>query len=105
MNPALVRSSRSPRNRSSSDFEVPAATCSHDADCLIAQSLRKSFARDPTLASYAIRVVARNGRVTLRGRVDREFQRATAERLARMSSGVDRVTNRIVVERDAMAGL
>jgi osmotically-inducible protein OsmY len=78
---------------------------SREADRLIAENLRKDYERLPTLASFAIKTTVRNGHVTLRGRVDHEFQRATAERVARVSSGVDRVTNRIVVERDAMAGL
>jgi osmotically-inducible protein OsmY len=93
-----------PRRRKGGAFEVPVAA-PDDADSLIAQRLRNDFARSPTLGSYAIRIAVRGGRVTLRGRVDREFQRAAAERIARLSSGVDRVTNRIVVERDEMAGL
>lgn len=75
------------------------------ADELTAETATKRLLSDSTVPKNAVKVEVEAGAVTLRGRVEHEFQRATAERLVRSLSSVDKVTNLITVGRDAMAGL
>ena len=75
------------------------------ADELLAENATRQLSVNRSIPRNAVKIEVENGCVTLLGRVNREFQRAAAERLIRGLSGVVGVTNHIVVGRDAMAGL
>lgn len=67
------------------------------ADATITSAVRARLAGDPELSPYRIGVSARDGVVTLTGRVEREAQRERAERLAGGIEGVKEVRNLIRV--------
>jgi len=63
------------------------------------REIRELLAADPGLASIAPRlvIVARRGRVWLRGQVNTATQRAAIEKAARQAGGVIDVKNELVV--------
>lgn len=67
------------------------------ADATITSAVRARLAGDPELSPYRIGVSARDGVVTLTGRVEREAQRERVERLAGDIEGVKEVRNLIRV--------
>lgn len=62
------------------------------------REIRALLAQDPALAPLATKVVivARNGRVWLRGQVNTVAQRATIEKAARQAAGVINVKNELI---------
>ena len=73
----------------------PAATASADAS--ISAAIRERFAADSELGQYAIGIRTSSGRVTLSGTVGSYSARDRAVQIARNTSGVRAVTNRMVV--------
>jgi hyperosmotically inducible protein len=64
------------------------------------QKIRKSLVDDKTLSTYAhnVKVIAQNGRVTLKGPVRSEDEKRTVEQKAAEVVGQDRVTSEITVQ-------
>jgi outer membrane lipoprotein SlyB len=75
---------------------TPAATAAH-SDAQLVSEVRARLAAERGLASTAIEVRAREGMVTLSGRVASPAQRAAAERVARLVPGVKAVVSELEV--------
>jgi len=65
----------------------------------LASKIRKSLVSDKTLSSYAhnVKVIAQDGRVTLKGPVRSEDEKRTVEAKAAEVAGADHVTNEITI--------
>ena len=68
-----------------------------DSDAQLVSEVRARLAAEKGLASTALEVRARDGMVTLRGRVASPAQRAAAERAARSVPGVKAVVSELEV--------
>lgn len=68
-----------------------------DSDAQLVREVRARLAAEKGLASTAMEVRAREGMVTLRGRVASPAQRAAAERAARSVPGVKAVVSELEV--------
>ena len=68
-----------------------------DSDAQLVSEVRARLAAEKGLASTALEVRAREGMVTLRGRVASPAQRAAAERAARSVPGVKAVVSELEV--------
>ena len=69
-------------------------------DAALATKVKAKIAADPETNPFEIDVDVNDGVVTLRGRVEEAGDRTEAEKLARNTSGVRRVVNRITVGED-----
>jgi osmotically-inducible protein OsmY len=67
-------------------------------DDRIYDQVRIKLANDRDVGGNAIDVVVHDGAVILKGKVQRENQKARAEHLAKKVKGVKNVTNELVVE-------
>ncbi|HWF39361.1 MAG TPA: BON domain-containing protein [Candidatus Acidoferrales bacterium] len=69
------------------------------SDRLMTQKIRKSIMADKSLSTYAhnVKVISQNGKVTLRGPVHSEQEKATVESKAADVAGKDNVTSYIDV--------
>jgi len=90
----------SPRTASAALVPAPPAPDDKSASAQDQESIREIrslLASDPALAPLASRVVivARNGRVWLRGQVNTAAQRAAVEKAARQAAGVFSVKNEL----------
>lgn len=73
----------------------------HDgADAALARSVRSQLDADPLLKELDLKVTARDGMVTLRGRVENVQSFDRAVELAGKTEGVRKVVSRLVVEID-----
>ena len=65
----------------------------------LASKIRKSLVSDKTLSSYAhnVKVIAQDGRVTLKGPVRSEDEKRAVEAKAAEVAGADHVTNEITI--------
>jgi hyperosmotically inducible periplasmic protein len=70
------------------------------ADRELAKKIRKSIASDSSLSTYAhnIKVIVRDGAVTLKGPVNTEAEKTAIEQKASDIAGADKVTNEITVK-------
>jgi hyperosmotically inducible periplasmic protein len=69
------------------------------SDRELTQQIRRSIVQDSSLSSYAhnVKIIARNGRVTLRGPVRSEDERQAIETKASEVAGRDNVVNDLTV--------
>jgi osmotically-inducible protein OsmY len=72
-------------------------------DDWIETRIQSRFFLDDELKEEAIEISSASGTVTLAGAVDSPDAKETAEEIARDTSGVDQVVNRIAVETAAPA--
>jgi osmotically-inducible protein OsmY len=70
------------------------------ADADLVQSVRKAIARDPYLERHPITVLADAGHITLEGRVDYDYEKQRADRVARRMAGVSSVGNELRVDHN-----
>lgn len=68
-------------------------------DAGITAKVRTGLATDERVSAFDVDVETREGVVILKGAVDREGDKATAEEIARATEGVSGVVNRITVGR------
>jgi osmotically-inducible protein OsmY len=68
-------------------------------DRQLAQKIRRALMQDKTLSSYAhnVKVIARDGQVTLKGPVRSEQEKKTVEAAATEVAGAGHVTNQISI--------
>jgi len=64
------------------------------------QNIRKSLVDDKSLSTYAhnVKIIARNGKVTLKGPVTSEEEKRTVEQKAAEVAGAGNVTNDITIK-------
>ena len=69
------------------------------SDREIAQKIRRAIVADKTLSTYAhnVKIVAQNGKVTLKGPVRTDDEKKTVEAKATEVAGAGRVTNEITI--------
>jgi hyperosmotically inducible periplasmic protein len=72
---------------------------SSEQDISITQRIRKEVVSDDSLSMSArnVKIITRNGHVTLRGTVKTRAERASIEQAARNAAGPQHVTNEIEV--------
>ncbi len=80
------------------EIEVKLPGSSERTDADIAQAAEHSLKWDVLVPHDRVRVTAENGRLTLEGEVDRQFQKSAAERAVLHLTGVKGVTNFITVK-------
>ena len=70
------------------------------ADREMAQKIRQSIVSDKSLSSYGhnVKVIVRNGMVTLKGPVQSEEEKKKIESKAADVAGADRVSNKLIVK-------
>jgi len=76
--------------------ELPGSSERTDAD--IAQAAEQAFKWNISVPGNRIRVIVENGRITLEGEVDWQFQKSAAEEAVLHLTGVKGVTNLITVK-------
>ncbi|RFB76450.1 BON domain-containing protein [Methylovirgula sp. 4M-Z18] len=86
------------------EIEVRFPNDKKDADDEIAQRAAKILEWDASVPLGEIKVIVEQGRITLNGAVEWQFQRWAAEAAVRKLSGVRGVTNAIIVRPRASAG-
>jgi osmotically-inducible protein OsmY len=79
------------------DIDVRLAAHDMRADVDLAEAARQALEWNTVVPDDAVSVTVSNGWVTLRGEVEREYQRREAERVIRNLTGVTGVTNLIEV--------
>ena len=80
-----------------------AAACSDDpraeiSDARVTEEVSSRFERDTELTRFDLRVTTQDGVVTLTGRVDEDWQKNDAARIAYEVEGVEQVVNRVVTD-------
>jgi hyperosmotically inducible protein len=75
------------------------------SDREIMQQIRKAVVDDKTLSTYAhnVKIIARHGKVTLKGPVHTDDERKNIETKATEVAGAGNVTNEITVKADTKA--
>jgi hyperosmotically inducible periplasmic protein len=70
------------------------------ADRELTQKIRKAVMDDKSLSTYAhnTKIIAKDGKVTLKGPVNSEDEKAAIERIANDTAGAGNVTNQITVK-------
>lgn len=70
------------------------------ADRELAQKIRQSIVNDKSLSTYGhnVKVIVRNGMVTLKGPVQSEEEKKSIESKAADAAGADKVTNKLTVK-------
>jgi hyperosmotically inducible periplasmic protein len=73
------------------------------ADRDLAKKIRQSIMDDNTLSTYAhnVKVIVRNGEVTLKGPVKSEDEKTAVESKATTIAGADKVQNKLMVKSSA----
>jgi len=71
----------------------------NEADRTITQKIREGIVKDDALSTYAknIKIITRNGEVTLRGPVKTDLEKSRILNIARQVGGVNRVDNQLEV--------
>lgn len=69
------------------------------ADRELTQKIRKAIMADKSLSTYAhnVKVISRDGMVTLKGPVRSEAEKSTVEAMATEAAGAGKVTNELTV--------
>ena len=72
------------------------------SDREVARRIRRDVVADKSLSSYGhnVKIIAKNGRVTLRGPVHSEDEKRAIEEHARKHAGEGNVTNELTVKED-----
>jgi len=78
------------------EVKLPGSCERNDAD--IARTAKNVLQWDVLVPHDRIKVTVENGRITLEGEVDRQFQRSAAERAVLRLTGVKGVTNQITIK-------
>jgi osmotically-inducible protein OsmY len=78
------------------EVKLPGSCERNDAD--IARTAKNVLEWDILVPHDRIKVTVENGRITLEGEVDRQFQRSSAERAVLRLTGVKGVTNQITIK-------
>jgi hyperosmotically inducible periplasmic protein len=90
-------------NKRDAKASEPTADQQHndDTDLGITQQIRKSIMADKSLSTYAhnVKVIAQDGKVTLKGPVRSRAEKASVEAKAAEIVGQDKVTSEIAVAR------
>lgn len=75
------------------------------ADTDLARRIRQDLAADSNLSAYAqnIKIIALNGKVILKGKVDSDSERQTLVNKVSSERGVDSVVNKLGLKTDTMA--
>ncbi|HEX5661081.1 MAG TPA: BON domain-containing protein [Polyangiales bacterium] len=86
------------RDRSSAAL-TPMDQSESEPDRDLLQRIRKAVIADDSLSFDAknVKIITRNGQVTLRGAVANAREKASIEKAARDAAGIDRVTNQLEV--------
>lgn len=71
-----------------------------ERDVVLEDAVKRELDLDPAIDAQAVRVIVRDGFVTLNGTIPTRDQRAAAERTARRVAGVRQVANAITVRVD-----
>ncbi|MEQ8838446.1 MAG: BON domain-containing protein [Lacipirellulaceae bacterium] len=77
---------------------LPAAVA-QSKKCALTQQVEGAIRQSPYLSDREIRIQALNGVIKLEGQVNSFFQKQMAQELLRRVDGVQRVDNRLRVER------
>lgn len=74
---------------------------SNTSDRTITMKIRRSIIADKTLSTYAhnVKIISRNGMVTLKGPVDSDAEKQTIESKAAEVVGQDKVTDELTVKQ------
>jgi osmotically-inducible protein OsmY len=69
------------------------------SDLELTRKIRKSLTDDKTLSTYAknVKVISRNGKVTLKGPVHTEEEKMKIHGFAKTAAGAENVTNEIEI--------
>jgi osmotically-inducible protein OsmY len=70
-------------------------------DATLVAKIKSNLLRSPEVEGLDVNVDAKDGVVTLSGTAATQAERSSAERIAKISDGVKRVDNRIVIKADA----
>jgi len=99
-----ARADNTAANKQSRDEGRPTADQAKNSksDRDIMQHIRQDVVHDKSLSTYGhnVKIVARNGKVTLRGPVHSEEEKRAIEEHARKYAGDGNVTNEITVKQD-----
>lgn len=89
------------RDRANSEPTADQAK-NNKSDRDLMKEIRKSIVDDKTLSTYGhnVKVIARNGQITLKGPVHSEEEKKSIESKAAEVAGADHVTNQIEVKGD-----
>jgi len=73
------------------------------ADRELMQKIRKAVTDDKSLSTYAhnVKIIAKDGKVTLKGPVRSQDEKAAIERLAADAAGAGNVTNEITIKPES----
>ncbi len=76
---------------------------SDTSDRTITMKIRRSIIADKTLSTYAhnVKIITRNGMVTLKGPVDSDAEKQTIDSKAAEVVGQDKVTDKLTVKQHA----
>jgi osmotically-inducible protein OsmY len=102
--PALAQSSaQQPDNTANNKQDIPTADQPKEtpADRDLAKKIRRSIMEDKSLSMYAhnIKVIVRDGEVTLKGPVKSDDERAAIESKASSIAGTGKVENQLTVKQ------
>ena len=81
---------------------LPTDQGNNEADLKTTQAIRQALMKDKSLSFGAknVKIITQNGKVTLRGPVSSEAERATIEAAARKVAGVSQVDNQLELKND-----
>jgi hyperosmotically inducible protein len=100
--PTQARSLQQPDNTGANKQQAPTADQQKEtaADRELAQKIRKSIVDDKSLSTYGhnVKVIVRNGMVTLKGPVQSEDEKKTIGAKAADAAGADKVQNELTVK-------
>lgn len=93
--PDNTRMNKEPANRKMSADQQG----QHSSDVTVTQKIRKRLNKDKSLSTYAhnVKIITRNGMVTLKGPVRSEKEKGIVEQVAGEVAGKDNVTSEIAV--------
>jgi hyperosmotically inducible periplasmic protein len=100
---SILTSAQQPDNTAANKQQTPTADQQKEtaADRELAQKIRKSIVDDKSLSTYAhnVKVIVRNGMVTLKGPVQSEDEKKNiAAKAAEVAGGADKVQNDLTVK-------
>ena len=94
---------RTNKTETSSTEHTADKSSNKKSDLELARQIRREVVRDKSLSTYAhnVKIVASNGKVTLRGPVHTEDEKKAIEEHARKVAGDGNVVNEITVKGDS----
>ncbi len=101
---AVFAAAQQPDNTKVNKNETPTAdqAKNNTSDRDVMQKIRQSIVSDKSLSTYAhnVKIIAKNGKVTLKGPVRSEAEKSTIESKAVEVAGAGHVTNDLMVKPD-----